>query len=60
EKNLLKNNKYVEIELQEGLGFLRIVKGVLANKELSIAKQVNTSPDSISLDSSVFSAEREG
>jgi Rad3-related DNA helicase len=51
EKNLLKKNKYVEIELQEGLGFLRIVKGVLVNKELSIAKQMNTSPDSISLDS---------
>ncbi len=51
EKTLLKEKQFAEIDLQEGLDFLRMLKGVLAKKELFIAKQMNTSPDSISLDS---------
>ncbi len=51
EKTLLKDNKYINIELQEGLDFLRQLKGGLAQKELFIAQRMNTRPDSISLDS---------
>ena len=51
EKTLLKEKQFAEIDLQEGLDFLHMLKGVLAKKELFIAKQMNTRPDSISLDS---------
>ncbi|MHA2109548.1 MAG: helicase C-terminal domain-containing protein [Candidatus Hodarchaeales archaeon] len=51
EKTLSDHKQFTEIDLQEGMNFLHILKGVLAKKELFIAKEMNTRPDSISLES---------
>ncbi|MHA2288964.1 MAG: helicase C-terminal domain-containing protein [Promethearchaeota archaeon] len=51
EKNLSEKKQFTEIDLHEGLDFLHILKGVLAKKELFIAKEINTRPDSINLES---------
>ena len=51
EKTLSDNKQFTEIDLHEGMEFLHILKGVLAKKELFIAKEMNTRPDSISLES---------
>ncbi|MHA2388961.1 MAG: helicase C-terminal domain-containing protein [Candidatus Hodarchaeales archaeon] len=50
EKTLSDHKQFTEIDLQEGMNFLHILKGVLAKKELFIAKEMNTRPDSISLE----------
>jgi Rad3-related DNA helicase len=50
EQNILKEQKYVELNLEEGINFLNQLKIVLSEKETIIAKQLNSSLNSMNLD----------
>ena len=50
EQNNLKDQKYVEIDLDAGTDFLNQLKVVLSEKEALIAKQLNIGPNSMNLD----------